>query len=549
MNHRIRISIQTLLFFASCLLMACTEDKGNYTYETKTVITIDSIADEISVLANAEYIDLKPVITSNIEGVIEEGNPNFEFTCMRAYSDPKWVDMNPEHTKDIHLMADMPVGTYLCYYAVTDKRTNITTYKTFNLKVVSTTYEGWMVLCNEGSDERVRLDMLAQLSSTRYVAAHDVIQFKGEEPVLYHAASLGLFSNQRSIGNKIVLMSQSDAYILDNTDLSTSEAFELKKSLFASANADHIVNFTCIPCYDENSYFSAGNHAAILCVSEEGNAFVWNTLETGAAFEDPVNTSVRGGTPEYKVAPFVGASLQRSSGLSAYGVALLYDETNHRFIGWDSKRDNKQTCYPLEEPAAGDKKFNFHTGSMSLVAMLNTAFSQGVTYCIMQDGAQRHIYAINVTTNDFVQVGSYENISAPDFDKATCFAASSQYPVIYYAYRNKVYAYYLPTGTATEAITLDANEEVTLLKFNMYDDPSGVENLTTKMDEAFKEEFTQRQFELIVGAYDNATTDNNGGILRFYKTSSPGTTLSLKPGWEYSGYAKIKDVKYKEVRP
>jgi len=24
--------------------------------------------------------------------------------------------------------------------------------------------------------------------------------------------------------------------------------------------------------------------------------------------------------------------------------------------------------------------------------------------------------------------------------------------------------------------------------------------------------------------------------------------LTLKPGWEYSGFAKIKDVRYKEVR-
>ena len=62
----LKISRLNMLWF--CLLaIACAEDKGNYTYEDKAVITIDSISSMLSVLANAEYIDLKPVVTSNLE--------------------------------------------------------------------------------------------------------------------------------------------------------------------------------------------------------------------------------------------------------------------------------------------------------------------------------------------------------------------------------------------------------------------------------------------------------------------------------------------------
>mgnify|MGYP003220769686 CR=1 FL=1 len=61
----LKISRLSMLWF--CLLaIACAEDKGNYTYEDKAVITIDSISSMLSVLANAEYIDLKPVVTSNL---------------------------------------------------------------------------------------------------------------------------------------------------------------------------------------------------------------------------------------------------------------------------------------------------------------------------------------------------------------------------------------------------------------------------------------------------------------------------------------------------
>ena len=42
--------------------------------------------------------------------------------------------------------------------------------------------------------------------------------------------------------------------------------------------------------------------------------------------------------------------------------------------------------------------------------------------------------------------------------------------------------------------------------------------------------------------------EDNGGSLRFYKTTSPGVDLTLKEGWEYSGFAKIVDLVYKEVR-
>lgn len=57
----LKISRLSMLWF--CLLaIACAEDKGNYTYEDKAVITIDSISSMLSVLANAEYIDLKPVV-------------------------------------------------------------------------------------------------------------------------------------------------------------------------------------------------------------------------------------------------------------------------------------------------------------------------------------------------------------------------------------------------------------------------------------------------------------------------------------------------------
>ena len=94
---------------------------------------------------------------------------------------------------------------------------------------------------------------------------------------------------------------------------------------------------------------------------------------------------------------------------------------------------------------------------------------------------------------------------------------------------------------------MPAEEEVTLLKFNRYDDPyAGVYDLIK--DPVEKAEFTARENELIVASYNSTATEDNGGSLRFYKTTSPGVDLTLKEGWEYSGFAKIVDLVYKEVR-
>lgn len=132
-------------------------------------------------------------------------------------------------------------------------------------------------------------------------------------------------------------MAETESYLLNNTYLTIDgNAYEMKASLFASSPEDHIVNFACVP----NNDFT--NHAAIIAVSKEGNAFVWDLLQSGTAFEDPANTSERGGAPEYRVSPFVGVSTQRSTtGLSDGGAALLYDIDNHRFIGWDGEREEQ----------------------------------------------------------------------------------------------------------------------------------------------------------------------------------------------------------------
>ncbi len=547
MNIR-KISCQIVLW-ASLLVVACADDKGNYTYLDKAVIAIGGIPQRVSVLSNVEYVDLKPEVVSSIEGVIDEQNPNFEFSYQRKNSEGEWVEVS--NTKNLYMTVTLSSGTHAFLFSVTDKRTEVKTLQLFYVNSTTVTSEGWMLLCDEGPEERARLDMLAQISVDRIVPAYDVIQRKEGVPEQYHAAKLGFYSTGSATGNRIIMMSEDAAYCLPTADnqgftefVEVESHHELKSSMFLTTTDDHIVNFVNVPYAGEYK----PEHHAVICVSREGNAYAWNTKEVETAFEYPINTSTRGGSPEYRVAPWVGTTLKRPLGTS-FGLALLFDTDNHRFVYWSGEGGGtddgkKQVLHPLEEPA--NKLFNYNTGNMDLVCMLNTSFSEGTVYCIMQEGAKRHIYEVNLGSEELRQTAAHLDITAENFDRATCFAASSQYYVIYYAYGNKVYAYNLGSGTCEPVLTLD-DEEVTCIKFCRYDYPWGIAELCKKYIE-FMPIYQQRENQLIVGSYKNSATDNNGGMLRFYNVGSTGMQLTLEPEWEYSGYAKIKDICYKEVR-
>ena len=91
-----------------------------------------------------------------------------------------------------------------------------------------------------------------------------------------------------------------------------------------------------------------------------------------------MNTSVRGKTPEFRVAPYVGVSMARPGNGS---TALFYDIDNRQFMGWryGTGADVMQTLTPVPDPENG--LFSFKTG-MELVYMESTRYSNGLVYAI-----------------------------------------------------------------------------------------------------------------------------------------------------------------------
>lgn len=182
-------------------------------------------------------------------------------------------------------------------------------------------------------------------------------------------------------------------------------------------------------------------------------------------------------------------------------AALFYDVDKSAFCQdgkYGTSTDIQQTLTPLTDPE--NKLFSFQTG-MDLVYMESTRYSNGLVYSILQDASgKRVIYGINMSGNGFTQEAKYENLDAVDFDKATAFAFHSQYPYLFYAVGNKVYLHNLGTNTTylLDNISLGNQEEVTMLKFNLYQQTQ----LTLLNNQS--DEFMARQYELMVGSYDTS---------------------------------------------
>jgi hypothetical protein len=510
------------------LLAACIEEKGNSDYRPLPVLAISGIPATVEVMASAERVVVNPVITSSAGETIDGDDPDYSFLYKTGARDTLARVMT------LDTMANFRVGNYPCWFVVTDRRTGLAASATFTLKVTSTLREGYMVLCNEGTAERVRLDMISRLPGDRFVPARDVMAPLGLPPV-HHATAIGFSPTLRmGIGTVIYLLSREGGYLLDENTFETDESREIgaRDFIVPPPAGERVVKY--LPLVGDGDFLGP---QAIFAVTTAGNLYGQFPGMGGETFETPINTSTPQAPPLYRVAPFAGFSRARPGNGT---TAIFYDIDNERFVGWAYGTSDlaRRVLAPLVDPPGA--LFSYNAG-MELLHMEGTRYSGGLVYALLKDDAGRRVvYGINMSGSGFVQEAKYENLDAPDLDRATAYAFHSQYPFLFYAAGNKVYLHNLGTNTTypLAAVDLAATEEVTLLKFNLYD----AVDLGYLGDQS--PDFLARQFELIVASYDAASPDVNGGKLGFYPVDGPANSVTRRA--EYAGFARIVDVVYRE---
>ncbi len=515
------------MMLAAATLTSCYEDKGNYDYTEVETITGTGLPESMSVVQKADYIELSPSFNSDLNGNIDN-NPNYEYSCVLWKSGGTFPDtqtrqkeIDNDHAKDVKYFADLSEGNYVIQYMVTNKQTGVTTNFKVPVQVTSSTYEGWMVLCDD-KDGYARMDMVSVLSDTRREVIHDILGTKA--PKLKGARSMMMNARPRNYasGDDLWFCTDDGSWSLNQSTL--------------QALYDMTVSEFMVTPQDEKVVATDGLYMGYrLCVTDKGNLYA-KSNSSGAVFEDPINTFSTNGTLDFHAAPFIGVFVGRSGYDYYYNQNVLFYDIDHKqFLSWDgSYYGNHNVCSKMDDPE--NKLFSYQTGK-DLIAMVNTAFSGSTTYSVMQDDAKnRYVYGINVTGGQITQ-SLYEPVTAPGFSNATSFAFHSQYPYMFYNDGDKVYTYHLMNHTSNVGITLPG-EEVTMVKFNLFLHAPNASTFN-KTDE-----FMAQQYQLIVGSYKKDNTDGDSGVLRFYKFDQETGSLTLVN--QYEGFAKIKDVMYRE---
>ncbi len=524
-----------IAFSLSLCCTSCYEDKGNYTYNEieELVITVPEL---VEAMAYAEDIVIPVTVVSSITTKeISDSDPNYEFNCKLNYTheedgiSQKWLNLNPEGKKDVRFFANLPAGSYTAWYSVTDIRTGVQTNAMVPVTIKSPTFEGWMVLSNNGPSDEVRLDMIFTDSQGNDMVARGIT---GDAVKLHNGTKINFVPNELVGRESVNLLTESGSYRLDDDALSLSASDNMKLINFIIPDTPgDVVNVIT------THYFTLYNPNATLCVTSAGNAYSITSQTQGACYEYPMNAATVGGEPTYKVSPLMATSMVRRGNSTS---ALFYDVTNKQFKGWSYYSPNIRLLYDLNDDEEKQPKnlFSFQTG-MDIIDMVGTRFSNGLVYSVLEDNnGHRHVYGINLSGyNNILKEAAYDNITAQDFDTATDYEFHSQFPYMFYCKDNAVYCYGLTDNRIKDKLILDG-ETVTMLKFNLYQNMQ-----LDKLNHWNDVEFQNMQLRLIVASN---TGGEDSGIVRFYDIDINGKMTLYK---EHTGLGeKIVDVTYRERR-
>ena len=501
------------------LSAACSQDKGNYDYVDLKEPVITGLEDQS--VQTFSRLQLTPDLGSD---EFPEGEYAYEWKVLNQNSSEEAVVIGSERNLDYEVT--LAPGAYVLYFTLTQISTGLYWQKEINLLVSSSMSEGWMVLCSDNG--RARLDFVSALTSEIMA---DVLRGSAM-PQMNGPRRIQWLSDKTDAASPYYLLTDDGATRLGR------DAFEWK------------------PEYDFAYEVAVQDKLAPHCIVSSGfgkvivsgtDAHYCEIMGIDGLYGSAVNKG-------FAVAPYVGANVLATQIYAA--VHLLYDTDNKRFMAYcpllatndlgrlDPVADMDEMGKIAEgmAPGAGvlGNAFDKWPVGMDLVYMENTRYDpgnakMGLTYSILKDGADCHLYGIQL--GDILRYadctyvlgkGFYADLSQcrSILDPAALYAFSSLKSYMYYAVGNTLYRVDLSHQPAqAEVQFVLSGEEITMLKFNLYQ----------------KSENMQKSYDLLVGS-----SKNGKGLLRVYEGRESGGDFSTVKPQVFEGFARIVDAEYKE---
>ncbi|WP_300977793.1 PKD-like family lipoprotein [Flavobacterium sp.] len=490
------IKIKMILILLLLLGWGCTMDEGNYDYNAINELKITGIEEKYSTYAG-EYFKIEP----NLNPTMDDGKDPNRYTY-------EWVAVDPlknvedsktiiAKTKNFEGILKLAPANYTLYYFVKDSVTGVTWKKVIELNVITSTYEGWLVVGDV--DGKARLDMISILPGVaKPRIINDVLDFTGSALKLKgNAVDVHCFNNpiftSRVYGIYVTASESGTARLDENSFAWTQSQNIAYESVGGALDTNFGVDFMKAPIFGgENLIYSKGNIYYYYAASQ---------LRYGL----PVN-KVANETKAFYAAPFIA---ENSFSL---GSSIFYDPKLRRFLRFSSFSG---TCNTMPPVVGSATVLDWNNTNCDLVYMTTSDFNFNENFAVLKNisTSKYHLLRFN---KGLTQTYYKEILNAPDFDKATMFAVSPDFGYLFYVVGGKLYEY--DNGTQSAKLMLDKGaEQITFIGFDVR-----------------SKDFRKK---LIVGSY--GTT----GKLELFTVPPVNGNLILDNS--YSGLPKIVDVAFR----
>lgn len=473
------------------LCSSCYQDMGNYEYHDINEVHISEFAPMV------RYTKIDSLILTPNVSFTQNPNLDYKYEWSAIRTDEPLGEHKPPiiigTEQTLNYKVELPEGVYLVKFKVTDPTNNLEWSKVFQLKAISSTYMGWLILCDDKG--LTRLDMIEESSSTRkFINTNLLIRTPLAPPV--EPLKLSIITPNGGYEYEIFLHARNISHRLVAENISWEESNDFK---YIMANPSMgSVNPDC---------FATSTIQGTLMVADED--LYWRKYQGSALFGNPVNLIDNKRVP---LAPYIGSQLGRSEILIGTNNFILFDPIGKRFL--------RYTCgdYTISEAEGFPKGYD-------LVTMINSSYDNGASYAILkrEDG----YYLFQFFANQLRQ-GGLTKMDIPNIETITKFAFDPIYPYMYYIDNNQLYLYSwtedLPENKITHMPVLNG-DEVTVLKYN-----------PTVAGDSYPDQY------LIVAT---VTATGKGKFVLYMPRANRGP-MEEYTTYEYEGLTRIVDVAYRD---
>lgn len=477
-------------------MTACYEDKGNYDYTPLPDVKMENLKESYTV-TQFDTLNITPEVS------LPEGNYEYSWRI--------WINqvngsesITISHEKNLAYEVLESPGNYVMVYTITNKDTQVSTYKTMQLIIQGLITEGWLVLHEKEGKTDFDLLMSPYFSRrvTKDIELRNLYESINGEPL---PGGRGVSIANYNAGSRQYVYVLTENAGVRLSAVTMQKMYDLS-SLMVDGRPLKPQSYSWLP-------WGNMTYLAEMLVSD-GRFYMAQFGDN--LFAEPVFKD--GGT--YKASPYLGWWLEWTL------RAVLYDELHGRFL-----RVANNVLTFMEFPPAPGALFDLNRMNGHLVYM-EDGFNK-YEYAVIQDWTtgKRILYVINFLTEDNqYAVALYNTDGCPEFGTANCFAVGSRGNVFYYATEDKVYQYdYSGSNTASVVLEASPGEKITCMEL-------------MKPNEDYYVTSQPYDNKVLVIATHNETT-GEGKIYMYYLNEANGA-LDKSSQKVYAGFGEIIDIEY-----